>query len=57
MIPVVNVFPDKYPLQPETELMLYPEYGVTVNVVVAPEVTSCEVGEIFPPVPAYVLTV
>ena len=55
--PVVYVFPDKNPLQPEVELMLYPEFGVTEKVVVLPEITSRELGEMFPPDPALVLTV
>ena len=34
--PVVYVLPDKVPLQPVTDDMLYPELGVTVNEVVEP---------------------
>ena len=37
--------------------MVYPEFGVTVNVVVVPELTILELGEIFPPVPALAVTV
>ena len=55
--PVLYTLPDKYPLQPVTEPIEYPEFGLTVKVVVAPALTVLELGEIFPPVPAYVLTV
>ncbi len=34
--PVVNVFPERLPPQPETAPKLYPVFGVTVNVVVVP---------------------
>ncbi|KKP30343.1 MAG: hypothetical protein UR25_C0003G0126 [Candidatus Nomurabacteria bacterium GW2011_GWE1_32_28] len=36
------VFPFNVPLQPETELIAYPEYAVTVNVAVLPELTVIE---------------
>jgi hypothetical protein len=38
--PVVYVLPDNEPLQPETELILYPLLGVTVKVVVEPLLTD-----------------
>jgi hypothetical protein len=34
--PVVYVLPERVPLQPDAELILYPEFGVTVKVVVDP---------------------
>jgi hypothetical protein len=34
--PVVYVVPESEPLQPVTELITYPEFGVTVNVVLEP---------------------
>ena len=40
-----------------TELVTYPEFGVTVNVVVEPEVTDLEEGEIVPFEPAVPVTV
>lgn len=58
MDPVVNVLPPVIdPAQPETEFIEYPEFGVTVRVVVLPEVTVCDAGEIEPPEPALPVTV
>lgn len=54
--PVVYVVPESEPLHPETDAV-YPAFGVTVKVVVLPEVTVCEAGEMVPPVPAVVETV
>jgi hypothetical protein len=36
MAPVVYVVPDNVPLQPVTDVVVYPVLGVTVNVVVDP---------------------
>jgi hypothetical protein len=55
--PVVNVLPESDPLQPEAEAMKYPEFGVTVKVVVEPWLTVCEAGEIEPLEPTLVETV
>ncbi len=46
---VVNVVPDSVPPQPETAATSKPEFGVTVNVAVAPLATFAVAGEIVPP--------
>jgi hypothetical protein len=48
--------PDSDPPQPEAEA-LYPGFGVTVRVVVLPDVTDCVAGVIVPPEPAVPVTV
>jgi len=57
---VVYVLPLNEPPQvPPTEEMLYPEFGVTVNVLVVPELTPVTLpdGLIVPPVPALAVMV
>jgi len=44
-------------LQPVTEFIVYPEFGDTEKLVVLPEVTCREPGEIVPPAPALAVTV
>jgi hypothetical protein len=52
------VLPDKEPLHPLTDEMLYPLLGVTVNDVVEPLLTVCAVeGLKLPPEPADGVTV
>jgi len=57
MVPVVKVLPIRLPPQPFTVPMLYPVFGLMVNVVVEPWLTNADVGFTLPPVPAVAVTV